>query len=108
MGRSRTYDWEDPAISAAAVGERSGLEFLQEIAAGRLPAPPVGATLGFTLEEVAHGRAVFRLIPGEEHYNPIGSVHGGIYATLLSTRRPAARCSPRSRPAWAIRRSTSR
>ena len=37
----------------------SGLEFLEAIAAGRLPAPPISAVLGFRLVEVAHGRAVF-------------------------------------------------
>ncbi|MFG2603414.1 PaaI family thioesterase [Streptomyces sp. NPDC048514] len=93
MGRSRTYEWEDPTISASAVGVASGLEFLREIAAGRIPAPPVCATLGFGLEEVAHGRAVFSLVPGEEHYNPIGSVHGGVYATLLDS---AAGCAVQS------------
>ncbi|MFG2309839.1 PaaI family thioesterase [Streptomyces sp. NPDC048566] len=93
MGRSRTYDWEDPAVSAAAVGRYSGLEFLREVQAGRLPAPPIAATLGMTLEEVDHGRAVFALVPGEEHYNPIGSVHGGVYATLLDS---AAGCAVQS------------
>ncbi|MEW2166075.1 PaaI family thioesterase [Streptomyces sp. NPDC007084] len=93
MGRSRTYDWEDPAVSAAAVGRYSGLEFLREVQAGRLPAPPIAATLGMTLEEVEHGRAVFALVPGEEHYNPIGSVHGGVYATLLDS---AAGCAVQS------------
>lgn len=93
MGRSRTYDWEDPAVSAAAVGRYSGLDFLREVQAGRLPAPPVAATLGMTLEEVEHGRAVFALVPGEEHYNPIGSVHGGVYATLLDS---AAGCAVQS------------
>ncbi|MFF7969842.1 hotdog fold thioesterase [Streptomyces sp. NPDC007905] len=93
MGRSRTYEWEDPAVSAAAVGRSSGLEFLQELVAGRLPVPPVGATVGFSLEEVEQGRAVFSLVPGEEHYNPIGSVHGGIYATLLDS---AAGCAVQS------------
>jgi uncharacterized protein (TIGR00369 family) len=34
---------------------------------------------------VEFGRAVFALEPGEEHYNPIGSVHGGVYATLLDS-----------------------
>src|SRR5207249_7683393 len=53
--------------------------------AGRLPAPPIAATLGMSLEEVDHGHAVFSLEPGEEHYNPIGSVHGGIYATMLDS-----------------------
>lgn len=39
MGRSRTVDWEDPAVSAGAVGQHSGLDFLREMQAGRLPAP---------------------------------------------------------------------
>ncbi|MFC9628485.1 PaaI family thioesterase [Streptomyces mirabilis] len=93
MGRSRTYDWEDPAVSAIAVGQHSGLDFLREIQAGRLPAAPIAATLGMTLEEVEHGRVVFALVPGEEHYNPIGSVHGGVYATLLDS---AAGCAVQS------------
>jgi uncharacterized protein (TIGR00369 family) len=93
MGRSRTYDWEDPTVSAAAVGQYSGLDFLREVQAGRLPAAPIAATLGMTLEEVERGRVVFALEPGEEHYNPIGSVHGGVYATLLDS---AAGCAVQS------------
>ncbi|MCZ7462152.1 PaaI family thioesterase [Streptomyces sp. WMMC940] len=90
MGRSRTFEWEDPAISSAAVGRQSGLDFLRDLVVGRLPAPPISAALGFTLDEVEHGHAVFSLVPGEEHYNPIGSVHGGVYATLLDS---AAGCA---------------
>ncbi|MFH8462754.1 PaaI family thioesterase [Streptomyces sp. NPDC017991] len=93
MDRSRTFTWEDPAVSAGAVGKAAGLDFLRDIVAGRLPAPPVSAALGFTLEEVEHGRAVFVLAPGEEHYNPIGSVHGGVFATLLDS---AAGCAVQS------------
>lgn len=93
MGRSRTYEWEDPAISAATVGRATGLEFVREIATGRLPGPPIAATLDFTLDEAEHGRVVFSLLPGEEHYNPIGSVHGGVYATLLDS---AAGCAVQS------------
>ncbi|MFJ5307143.1 PaaI family thioesterase [Streptomyces sp. NPDC088350] len=93
MGRSRTYEWEDPGVSAAAVGQATGLEFLREVMAGRLPAPPIGATVNFALDEVEYGHAVFSLIPGEEHYNPIGSVHGGVFATLLDS---AAGCAVQS------------
>jgi uncharacterized protein (TIGR00369 family) len=93
VGRTRTYEWEDPELTAAAVGRVSGLEFLRDLAAGRLPAPPVSATLDMTLEEVEFGRAVFSLLPGEEHYNPIGSVHGGVFATLLDS---AAGCAVQS------------
>lgn len=93
MGRTRTYEWDDPAVTAAAVGRASGLEFLQDLRAGTLPAPPLAATLDLTLDEVEHGRAVFSLTPGEEHYNPIGSVHGGVYASLLDS---AAGCAVQS------------
>ncbi|MDX3072706.1 PaaI family thioesterase [Streptomyces sp. NPDC088354] len=93
MTRSRTFEWKDPSVSAAAVGQRSGLDFLHDIVAGRLPAPPIAATLGFTLEQVEFGGAVFTMEPGEEHYNPIGSVHGGVYATLLDS---AAGCAVQS------------
>ncbi|MDQ0948308.1 uncharacterized protein (TIGR00369 family) [Streptomyces phaeochromogenes] len=93
MGRTRTYEWEDPAILAEAAGRMAGMDFLRELQAGRLPGPPVSYTLDFTLDEVEPGRAVFSLTPGEEHYNPIGSVHGGIFATLLDS---AAGCAVQS------------
>jgi uncharacterized protein (TIGR00369 family) len=90
MERARSYDWQDPMITAAAAREMSGLELLQAIADGRLPAPPISVTLDFTLSEVAKGRVVFTSAPGEHHYNPIGSVHGGVYATLADS---AAACA---------------
>lgn len=88
--RTRRYVWQDPAISAAAVGRLSGLEFLRELLAGRLPEPPLAAVLGFSLEEVDPGRVTFALEPGENHYNPIGGVHGGVYATLLDSAAGSA------------------
>lgn len=71
----------------------AGIDFLRELRAGGLPGPPVNYTIDFTLDEVEPGRAVFSLTPGEEHYNPIGSVHGGIFATLLDS---AAGCAVQS------------
>ncbi len=93
MGRTRTYQWEDPAISAEAAGRMAGIDFLRELQAGRLPRAPISHTVDFALDEVAPGRAVFSLVPAEEHYNPIGSVHGGIFATLLDS---AAGCAVQS------------
>jgi len=83
--RSRTISWDDPATVLAAADGRSGLELMQSLLAGEISAPPIAQTLGFTLTEVTEGRAVFQLDPGEFHYNPIGSVHGGVYATLLDS-----------------------
>ena len=63
----------------------SGLELLLEMAAGRLPGPPIMETLDFRLAEVEHGRAVFEGVPQFKHYNPLGTVHGGYTATLLDS-----------------------
>jgi len=83
--RERTFTWSDPAITAAAAGTAAGIDVLQAMAAGELPPPPIIAALGFDLESVEPGRVVFAVDPAEYHYNPIGSVHGGVYATLLDS-----------------------
>ena len=88
--RARTYTWDDPGISAAAVADRSGLEFLKAMDTGELPPPPVMHTIGMTGVEVDGDRVVFHLEPQEFHYNPIGSMHGGVLATLLDS---AAGCA---------------
>ena len=50
-----------------------------------IPHAPVAELLGFTLIELGEGQASFELDPGERHYNPLGTVHGGIAATLLDS-----------------------
>jgi len=62
-----------------------GLSFLQALIEGKLPAPPITQTLGFTLVEVEKGRAVFAGTPTFQLYNPINVVHGGWIATLLDS-----------------------
>ena len=80
--RERTVRWEDPARSAAAAREMSGVAFLRAMMNGELPHPPLAATLGFRLAEVEEGRVVYEGTPAEYHYNPLGTVHGG-YALAL-------------------------
>ena len=63
----------------------SGLDFMRKLEAGEIPPPPIALTLGIGMVSVEHGRAVFEGRPGEEHYNPIGVVHGGYAATLLDS-----------------------
>jgi uncharacterized protein (TIGR00369 family) len=67
------------------VAGRSGLETLQAMLRGELPAPPIARTLDFRLLEVGEGRALFQGTPGPEHLNPMGGIHGGWYATLLDS-----------------------
>lgn len=64
---------------------KTGLQFLQGMLAGEYPAPPIAETLDFWLVEVEFGRAVFQGRPLLRHYNPLGSVHGGWFATLLDS-----------------------
>lgn len=63
----------------------SGLEFMQGILGGRLPAPPIAATLGYALLRVSDGKATFRGTPEFNVTNPMGTVHGGWYGTLLDS-----------------------
>lgn len=62
-----------------------GIDFLRAIADGSLPRPPITETLGFALAEVAPGFALFTMTPQFRHYNPIGTVHGGVAMTLLDS-----------------------
>jgi uncharacterized protein (TIGR00369 family) len=83
--RSRTFTWEDPTINAAQIGRTGGLELLRAMLAGEFPAPPVMKLLDMSRMEVAEGRVVVEMPPREFHYNPLGTVHGGMLATLLDT-----------------------
>jgi uncharacterized protein (TIGR00369 family) len=83
--RQRTVSWEDPVASASRGAGLAGIDYLKAIAAGEIPPPPIAVLLGFELEEVEEGRAVFAVTPSEFHYNPIGVVHGGLAATLLDS-----------------------
>jgi uncharacterized protein (TIGR00369 family) len=91
--RTRTYSWDDQAISAAAARERDGMAFLQAIIDGSLPGAPIAHTLDFTPVSVQPGSVVFEFTPAEFHYNPIGSVHGGMISAMCDS---ACGCSVQS------------
>lgn len=85
MARTLTIEWSDPAAVAEAGRTMTGIDFLRAIRDGRLPPAPMAQLLGFRLTEVEPGHVVFEIIPGEQHYNPIGVVHGGLAMTLLDS-----------------------
>jgi uncharacterized protein (TIGR00369 family) len=67
------------------VASLGGLAFMQAMLEGRLPPPPIAHTAHFVLIRVAPGEAVFQGRPDASCYNPLGSVHGGWFATLLDS-----------------------
>ncbi len=83
--RRRDVTWEDPLVGAALARDLSGLDYLLGIAERRIPPPPIAALLGMSIAGVEPGQVTFGLDVGEHLYNPIGSVHGGVFCTLLDS-----------------------
>jgi len=69
----------------ADIAGLTGLQQMQAMLDGQLPYPHIAETLDYSLVEIGEGRAVFQGTPQLKHYNPLGSVHGGWYATLLDS-----------------------
>lgn len=83
--RERTYQWEDPVKGAQEGLTMKGIDYLHAMKGGHLPPPPLMKTLDFSIEEIANGQVTFSFLPQEFHYNPIGTVHGGVISTLLDS-----------------------
>ncbi len=77
--------WDDPATGAAEAINMTGYDYLQAMLNGNLPVPPVLMTLDLQAVSFEKGAAVFSFIPQEFHYNPIGSVHGGVITAILDS-----------------------
>lgn len=77
-------------LSQAEALNLTGLEYMQGILSGAHPGPPIGHTMGYTLHEIEDGRAVFRGAPAFNVTNPMGTVHGGWYGTLLDSAMACA------------------
>jgi uncharacterized protein (TIGR00369 family) len=88
---SRTFSWATPGqADLGRLLELDGLQQLQAMRAGELPPPPIMNTLGFTDLRPEPGRVVVEMPAAGFHYNPLGTVHGGVISTLLDT---AAACA---------------
>ena len=71
--------------SAAELAEMDGLEIVQRMADGRLPAAPIAQAACLVISGVAPGEVVFEGTPNFTHYNPQGTVHGGWFGTALDS-----------------------
>src|SRR2546426_8526957 len=83
--RTRVITWEDPTDAVHTGKTISGIAYLRALQSGELPPPPIAVLLGMWITQVSEGRVVFAVEPAEYHYNPLGTVHGGVTATLLDS-----------------------
>lgn len=99
--RERTFTWADPVDIAQKIQSLPGRQWLQGIKDGSVPAPPAAALMGIEVERVDDDEIVFSLQPAEFHYNPAGTVHGGVLTTLADTAMTTAIIAKLPPGAWA-------
>ncbi|MCU1597057.1 MAG: thioesterase family protein [Glaciihabitans sp.] len=83
--RSRVVNWEDPLVGAELAKTMTGLEYIQALIDGSIPPPPIVNLMNMRAVAAEVGRVTFTCEPNESHYNPIGTVHGGLVCTLLDS-----------------------
>jgi uncharacterized protein (TIGR00369 family) len=83
--RSKTIVWYDQGVALAQARELSGLAYVQAIADGTLPPPPIAGVIGIRLVAVHSGEITLACTPDESLLNTIGLVHGGVLCTLMDT-----------------------
>lgn len=83
--RTRTFSWEDPNKTLEEAKKLTGYDFLMRVFEGQLPLAPIQETISSRVVSVEKGQVIFELKGEEFHYNPIGSVHGGIISTVLDS-----------------------
>ena len=89
QSRTRTYSWRDPAEMIKSMGNKSGLEVLQAVVRGDLRAP-IQDTLEMDVTAAEEGRVEYQLTPQEFHFNPAGTLHGGVMATIVDSAMSCA------------------
>ena len=77
-------------LSMAKILEISGLEMMQGILKGIYPGAPIANILNYKVHAVEEGKVVFRGTPNLGSRNPMGTIHGGWYGTILDSAMACA------------------
>ena len=99
--RELKVTWDDPTTGRTEARDLSGREWLEGIRDGTLAPPPAARLLDIRLDEVDDGGVVFSMEPRETHYNPAGTVHGGVLTVLADTAMTTAIISQLPAGSWA-------
>ena len=87
---SKDVDAAAPFMTAQEALTLTGYEQIKGILTGRFAPPPIGVLMKYKMHAVYEGRVVFRGTPDASALNPMGSVHGGWYGTLLDSAMACA------------------
>jgi len=77
-------------LSMQEILEIPGLEMMKGILTGIYPAAPIAKILNYKVHAVERGRVVFRGTPNLDSLNPMGTLHGGWYGTILDSAMACA------------------
>ena len=77
-------------LPMAEILEIPGLDMMQGILDGIYPAAPIAKILNYKVHAVQKGKVVFRGTPNLESRNPMGTIHGGWYGTILDSAMACA------------------
>jgi len=67
------------------IAELSGLELMRQMASATDPPAFIGTLIGLSIDEVEYGDVTMSLKTRPDMANPLGTLHGGICATLLDS-----------------------
>ncbi len=88
---ARSADLQPPSggryapVPLEQLRELDGIELFRGVMRGELPGAPIAELMNMWIFEAEPGRVVFAGRPELQHYNPIGSVHGGYAGTMLDS-----------------------
>ena len=83
--REKVIQFFDPSPTMEAARAMAGIDVVRAFMTGAFPLPPAVLLIGAVVAHVEHGRVVMSLIPDESHINALGTMHGGVIATLFDT-----------------------
>ena len=86
MVNERTFKWNianDAVKKLVSLDKKQRIDFFAKLPMDNVP---IGALMDFSRITIDDkGQVSFYIIPQEFHYNPLGTVHGGLAATILDS-----------------------
>ncbi|MEM6619107.1 MAG: PaaI family thioesterase [Pseudomonadota bacterium] len=90
MAERRIAQRPDELVKPEVALSMSGQEFMERMLAGEFPAPPISEHMNMLLTKVEAGRVIFEGTPMFAAFNPMGTLHGGWYGTILDSAMACA------------------